>query len=52
MFEKLATWYLSRLMRKAHINDLEIVIRSDSNTLRERDLEREKSIKETLSKIK
>jgi hypothetical protein len=52
MFEKLARWYLSKLMRSKKINDLEMVIRSDNYTWRKRDFEREKSIEKTLSMIK
>lgn len=52
MFEKLAKWYLSRLLRKAKIDDLEMVIRSDYWTYYKRDKEREKSVKKTMALIK
>lgn len=52
MFEKLATWYLSRMLRKAKINNLEIGITSDGWTYHKRDKEKEESIKKTLAEIK
>lgn len=52
MLEKLATWYLSRMLRKAKINELEIGITSDGWTYHKRNKEKEESIKKTISKIK
>lgn len=52
MFEKLATWYLSRILRKAGIDEIELVIRDDGWTYRKRNKLREELIKQVLSKIK
>ena len=52
MFEKIARWYLSRLIKKANLNNFEMVIRSDSYTWQKRNFEREKSIEKTVSLIK
>ncbi|WP_158644480.1 hypothetical protein [Clostridium ihumii] len=50
--EKFCKWYLSYKLRKYKINDYEIVIRNDGNTIYKRNFEREESIKRTISKIK
>lgn len=52
MLEKLAIKFISWNLKRKEINNLEIVIRSDGNTMYKRDKEREERIKETLSKIK
>jgi hypothetical protein len=52
MFEKIAKWYLSKLLRKANINDLEMVIRSNGWTYYKRNKDKEESVKKTLSLIK
>lgn len=52
MLEKLAIRFISWDLKRKGINNLEIVIRSDGNTMYKRNKEREESIKETLSKIK
>lgn len=52
MLEKLAIKFISWNLRRKGMNNLEIVIRSDGNTVYKRNKEREESIKETLSKIK
>lgn len=50
MFEDVCVWYLKRQMRK--YKALEMVISEESKYYRKRNIEREKSVKETLSKIK
>ena len=52
MLEKLAIKFISWNLRRKGINNLEVVIRSDGDTLYKRDKEKEKSIEETISKIK
>lgn len=52
MLEKLAIKFISWNLRKKGINNLEVVIRNDGDTLYKRNKEREKNIKETISKIK
>lgn len=52
MIERLAIKFISWNLRRKGINNLEIVIRSDGDSLYKRNKEREKSIKDTLSKIK
>lgn len=52
MFEKLATWYLQRMLRKAKIYTLEIGITSDGWTYHKRNKDKEDSIEKTLAKIK
>ena len=52
MFEKLAIWYLSRMLRKAKINDLEIGITSDGWTYHKRNKEKEEALKKIIAKIK
>lgn len=52
MLEKLAIKFISWNLRRKKIHNIEVVIRSDGNTLYKRNKEREASIKETLSKIK
>ena len=52
MFENLAKWYISRLLRKAKINDLEMVIRSDGWTYYKRNKTREESIKKLIAEIR
>lgn len=52
MLEKLAIKFISWNLRRKKTDNLEVVIRSDGDTLYKRNKEREESIKETLSKIK
>lgn len=52
MLEKIAIKFISWNLKRKGINNLEVVIRSDGNTLYKRNKEREKSVKETISKIK
>lgn len=52
MFEKLAIKFISWNLKRKGINNIEVVIRSDGNTLYKRNKERENSVKDTLSKIK
>lgn len=52
MLEKIAIKFISWNLKRKGINNLELVIRSDGNTLRKRNKEREKSMQETISKIK
>lgn len=52
MLEKLAIKFISWNLRRKGINNIEIVIRSDGDTVYKRNKEREESIKKTLSKIK
>jgi len=51
MFEKLATWYLSRMLRKAKIYTLEIGVTSDSWTYHKRNKEKEEAIKKIVARI-
>ncbi len=52
MFEKLAIWYLCKLLKKCKSDNMEIVCRSNGWTYRKRNKEQEKSINETLKLIK
>ena len=52
MLEKIAIKFISWNLKRKGINNLEVVIRSDGSTLYKRNKEREKSVKETISKIK
>ena len=52
MLEKIAIKFISWNLKRKGINNLEVVIRSDGNTLYKRNKEREKNIQETISKIK
>lgn len=52
MLEKLAIKFISWNLKRKGINDLEVVIRSDGDTLYKRNKAKEQSIKETISKIK
>lgn len=52
MLEKIAINFISWNLKRKGINNLEVVIRSDGNTLYKRDKKREGKIKETISKIK
>lgn len=50
MFKEICIWYLKRHMKK--FKALEMVISEENKYYRNRNIEREKSVKETLSKIK
>ena len=52
MFEKLAIKFISWNLRRKKIHNIEVVIRSDGDTIYKRNKEREESVKRTLSKIK
>lgn len=52
MLEKLAIKFISWNLKRKGINNLEVVIRNDGNTLYKRNKEKEKSVQETISKIK
>lgn len=52
MFEKLATWYLSRILRKTKINQLELGITSDGWTYHKRNREKEEALKKIVAKLK
>lgn len=52
MLEKIAIKFISWNLKRKGIDNLEVVIRSDGNTLYKRNKVRESEIKETLSKIK
>lgn len=52
MIDKLAIKFISWNLRRKGINNLEVVIRSDGNTLYKRDKARENNVRKTLSKIK
>ncbi|MGU8836070.1 hypothetical protein ACV3UL_17495 [Clostridium perfringens] len=52
MLQKLAIKFISWNLRRQKIDNLEIVIRCDGHTTYKRNKEREKSIRETISKIK
>lgn len=52
MLERLAIKFISWNLRRKGINNLEVVIRSDGDTIYKRNIEKEISIKETISKIK
>lgn len=52
MFKWIAIKYLSWNLRRQGIDTIEYVIRSDGHTCYKRNKEKERSIKETLSKIK
>lgn len=52
MLEKIAIKFISWNLKRKGIHNLEVVIRSDGNTLYKRNKEKEKIIQETLSKIK
>ena len=52
MLGKIAIKFISWNLKRKGINNLEVVIRSEGNTLYKRNKEREKSIQETISKIK
>lgn len=52
MFKWIAIHYLMWNLRRQGINNIEYVIRSDGHQCYKRNKEREKSVKETLDKIK
>lgn len=52
MLDKLAIKFISWNLRRKKIHNIEVVIRSDGDTMYKRNKEREESIKETLSQIK
>lgn len=52
MLEKLAIKFISWNLRRKGIDNLEVVIRSDGDTLYKRNKTREESVKETLRRIK
>lgn len=52
MLEKIAIKFISWNLRRRGIHNLEVVIRSDGDTVYKRNKEKEKIIKETISKIK
>lgn len=52
MLEKLAIKFISWNLKRKGINNLEVVIRNYGNTLYKRNKEKEKSVQETISKIK
>lgn len=52
MLEKLAIKFISWNLRRKGINNIEIVIRSDGDTMYKRNKEREESTRRTLSKIR
>lgn len=52
MFENLAIKFISWNLRRKKLNNIEIVIRSDGNTLYKRNRNKESLVKEIVSKIK
>ena len=52
MLEELAIKFISWNLKRKGINNLEIVIRSDGNTVYKRNKEKEEYVKKILSKIK
>lgn len=52
MLEKLAIKFISWNLRRKGMDNIEIVIRSDGDTIYKRNKEREESVRKTLSKIK
>lgn len=52
MLEKLAIKFISWNLRRKGMDNIEIVIRSDGDTMYKRNKEREESVRKTLSKIK
>lgn len=52
MLEELAIKFISWNLKRKGINNLEIVIRSDGNTVYKRNKEKEECVKKILSKIK
>lgn len=52
MLERLAIKFISWNLRRKRIYNLEVVIRSDGDTLYKRNKEKESSVKETIAKIK
>lgn len=52
MLENIAIKFISWNLKRKGINNLEVVIRSDGNTLYKRNKKREKRVQETISKIK
>lgn len=52
MLEKLAIKFISWNLRRKKIHNIEVVIRSDGDTIYKRNKEREASVKEIISKIK
>ena len=52
MLEKLVIKFISWNLRRKGIDNIEIVIRSDGDTMYKRNRKREESVKKTLSKIK
>lgn len=52
MFKQLAIRYLRWYLKRNRINTLELVIRDDGYTFYKRNLEKEKSVQETLDNIK
>lgn len=52
MLEKLAIKFISWNLRRKGISNLEVVIRSNGNTIYKRNKEREESVKRILAKIK
>lgn len=52
MFEKLAIKFLSWNLRRQKLHNIEIVVRSDGNTIYKRNKKKEEDIKKIISKIK
>ena len=52
VFEKLAIKFLSWNLRRQKLHNIEIVVRSDGNTIYKRNKKKEEDIKKIISKIK